>query len=1501
MALRIPYRKGSSRATGFFIAPEIVVTCAHAIEIEDDSDRLEIQAEAGSQQFVLRVTTEECFRSDDGLDVAMLRLAEGAGPEPDYVLGADGLATGDRLWTFGFPEGRYQGGKPASLVCEGFSRIRPAAELQLGRVSGIPIGPGYSGSPVLNRRTGAVCGMLCTSDLRGSAHLLPIADILKLSPDIRNAHQEPERHQRSWLDGLDDAQVRAGGWRYPGPALRSYLTLAARAAELHPYPGAVPGIVPPTLSEVYVHQEAWADSDSGHPYWEGQTLPARTVLEPPGSVVLIGGAGAGKSSLLRTAVATKVREWESGELIRWVPVRVQAADLVAAQPLPEAIADGVCDDLSALGLKQAWAAEMFAKPPFPDAEWLILVDGLDELMSTGQRRAVLTKLAGMYDQDKSLFRFVVATRPLASDESVIPSEWEQRCFELLPLTTSQFSEIAMNWFDWLELADPRSAAERFLAQVQERELVEVARNPLMATILCHLFAENPDASLPPGRSRIFDAFEELLNSRQYGSSAGGIRNQIVLALAPFGRTAEDAGERLLEQVPGLIRRLAWYRVNGDTAATIDLFNGWLSRLKPDHVPHAIWLDVLRDLLRRSGVLQERAGDFFFFHRTITEHLAAKFVADDGARSDTEFREFFKHDLWRETQSYARFLVAAWSNRPDLPGMLSGMLEKGGLAGARFVASLQMDGIELPTELYAGSLERLVSFAVDFKLPEPDRRAAAETILIGDKNAGISVLASAIRTRSLDASYRSWALETLAEIQNVLSPGPTRRSLENPLVHAMRQLVEHDDANGRDLIALVATDSTWPEREREWAAKALLEAGKPIADVLEPLIKSVRATYPDADVRLIDHAYDVAAYWHRGQKRKSGDPYITHPLAVATILAEWGMDTDAICAALLHDTVKNTPYTLVELRAEFGEDIATLVDSVTKLGDSAFQKAAEAGAAHKLVVAMSRDIRVPVIELACRLYDMRTIRYLVRGKQERKAQEVLEIYAPLAHRLCMNTIKWELEDLAFATLYPKRFDEIARLMSERAPRRDVFLQEVVEDVSADLREAEIKAGVTGRPKHCYSVYQKMIARNVGFDDIHDLVEVRVLVDSVRDCYAALGTVHARWNPVPGRFRDYIAMPKFNMYQALHTTVIGPGGKPVELQIRTWGMHRRTENGVAARWKYKEETMAGNARGSEATDDMPWLRQLVDWQRETADPAEVLESLRFDLGAAEVYVFTPRGEVIVLPQSATPVDFAYAIHTEVGHRTIGARVNGRLVALESALDNGNTVEISTSKAQDAGPSRDWLMFVKSARAQNTIQHWFSKERREVATETGKTAIVRALREHGLPLQRLVTGDALLTIAAELDCRDLSALYAAVGNGHVSAQSVAAKLVQLAGGMAGVQEDLAEAVVPTKPPFRPLGDPGVVVEGATDVWTRPSKCCTPVPGDEIGGFVTHRHGVSVHRNDCINFIHLAETQPERLDRGLIIASRRLRGKTVFFGSSVLLLAFSLSSTFGSSPLPV
>jgi GTP diphosphokinase / guanosine-3',5'-bis(diphosphate) 3'-diphosphatase len=627
--------------------------------------------------------------------------------------------------------------------------------------------------------------------------------------------------------------------------------------------------------------------------------------------------------------------------------------------------------------------------------------------------------------------------------------------------------------------------------------------------------------------------------------------------------------------------------------------------------------------------------------------------------------------------------------------------------------------------------------------------------------------------------------------------------------------------------------------------------------LEPLCRIVRNTHPKADLSVVEKAYHVAARAHAGQKRRSGDPYITHPLAVATILAELGMTPPTLAAALLHDTVEDTDYGLDELHRDFDEEITMLVDGVTKLDRVKYGQAAQAETVRKMVVAMAKDIRVLVIKLADRLHNARTWRYVAKESARRKARETLEIYAPLAHRLGMNTIKWELEDLSFATLHPKVYDEIVRLVAERAPSRDDYLASVIDQVQEDLRGAKLKATVTGRPKHYYSIYQKMIVRGRDFADIYDLVGIRVLVESVRDCYAVLGVVHARWNPVPGRFKDFIAMPKFNMYQSLHTTVIGPGGKPVELQIRTFAMHRRAEYGIAAHWKYKDGKASeidrraiDKAGDSQAPGDMAWLRQLLDWQKETEDPGEFLESLRFEIESNEVYVFTPRGDVVALPAEATPVDFAYAVHTEVGHRCIGARVNGRLVPLESTLDNGDVVEIFTSKAQGAGPSRDWLTFVKSARARNKIKQWFSRSRREEAIEHGKDGIARAMRKQDLPLQRMLSTESLTAIASDLRYPDISALYAAVGEGHVSAQSIVQKLVQSMGGEEGASEEAAEAATPERRrKRRVVGDPGVVVKDITDVWVKLARCCTPVPGDEIVGFVTRGSGVSVHRQDCSN----------------------------------------------------
>ena len=649
--------------------------------------------------------------------------------------------------------------------------------------------------------------------------------------------------------------------------------------------------------------------------------------------------------------------------------------------------------------------------------------------------------------------------------------------------------------------------------------------------------------------------------------------------------------------------------------------------------------------------------------------------------------------------------------------------------------------------------------------------------------------------------------------------------------------------------------------------------------LLPIMQACRNHHPDEDLSILERAYRRAVIQHSSQRRKSGEPYIIHPLAVAQILADLGMGPLVVAAGLLHDTVEDTDYTLDECRAEFGDTVTGLVDGVTKLSKMEYGDSAQAETIRKMVVAMSRDVRVLVVKLSDRVHNARTWRYVKSSSAQKKARETLDVYAPLANRLGMNAIKTELEELSFKVLYPKIYNEIVVLVARRAGQRDVYLAQILAEINEDLDAQHIKAYVTGRPKDYFSIYQKMIVRGHDFANIYDLVGVRIIVDTIRDCYAALGAVHARWSPVPGRFKDYIAMPKLNMYQSLHTTVVGPGGKPVEIQIRTWDMHRRAEFGIAAHWKYKENGQAGRAlstpdksdlkRGSDdnqelsEADNLKWIQQLADWTSETPDSNEFLGSLKEDLGAVEVYVFTPKGKIVSLPANATPVDFAYVVHTEVGHRTMGARVNGRLVPLDTKLENGDTVEVLTSKSDNAGPSRDWLSFVKSPKARNKIRQWFSKERRTEAIEEGRDELTRAMRKRNLPIGTLLTTQALVGVADELNFPNPDAVFAAIGDGQISTQNVIAHLVKDAGSDE-VDEEVEQEALPLRAvenAKKKTSSLGVSVKGVDDVWVKLARCCMPVPGDRIVGFITRNQGVSVHRADCQNMIDLQRRQPERV----------------------------------------
>lgn len=617
----------------------------------------------------------------------------------------------------------------------------------------------------------------------------------------------------------------------------------------------------------------------------------------------------------------------------------------------------------------------------------------------------------------------------------------------------------------------------------------------------------------------------------------------------------------------------------------------------------------------------------------------------------------------------------------------------------------------------------------------------------------------------------------------------------------------------------------------------------LVDVLD----AFREHHPRGNIELLRRAYEVAERAHAGQVRKTGEPYITHPLAVAKMLADYGLDESTLAAAFLHDTVEDTELTLAAVREQFGDEIASLIDGVTKLDRVRYtnREQAQAATIRKMVVAMAQDVRVLIIKLFDRLHNIRTVHALREEKQRRVAQETLDVYAPLAHRLGVQEIKHEFEDLCFSVLFPGPQVEIETKLAQIAPEREAFIEKMVGEVTGILGDAGIEAVVTGRPKHLYSIYRKMREQSRPFEDIHDLIGLRIVVDSTRDCYAALGLIHSHWVPVAGRFKDYIAMPKVNLYQSLHTTVIGPDGKPLEIQIRTEEMHRRAESGIAAHWRYKEGEIAV-------------LPQVdVDALMAEEDPEEFLANLKLDLHQEEVFVLTPGGDVKPLPEGSTPVDFAYSVHTEVGHHCVGARVNGRLVPLSTVLQSGDIVEVMTSKSRDASPSRDWLKFVRTGRAKSKIKHWFLKERRDQATTEGRD-MVHALFGREAPELSAVRRDEILgSIATELGQQDAESLVVAVGEGNVSIDSVLARLNRILKPLPDQDDGLF-----TPRRRRLPTDAHVVVEGQEDMLVHMARCCSPVPGDPIIGYVTVGRGVSVHRADCTNVSSLSDRRERAVD---------------------------------------
>lgn len=652
-------------------------------------------------------------------------------------------------------------------------------------------------------------------------------------------------------------------------------------------------------------------------------------------------------------------------------------------------------------------------------------------------------------------------------------------------------------------------------------------------------------------------------------------------------------------------------------------------------------------------------------------------------------------------------------------------------------------------------------------------------------------------------------------------------------------------------------------------------GTPLADLglaaatgdsdVEALVREVHGHHPQADGDAIRRAYRFAEDRHQGQERHSGEPYITHPLGVARIVAGLGLDVETIQAALLHDVVEDTGATLADVEAEFGAPVAAMVDGVTKLTRIHFESQEERQAENyrKLIISMSSDIRVLLVKLSDRLHNMRTLSYMSKSKQMQKARETLEVYAPLAHRLGIHSLKWELEDLSFAALHPKRYAEIQQMVNQRRGDREAYVHDAGEILRAELQAVGIEpVEITGRAKHFYSIYEKMTRKGKEFNEIYDLTAMRVIVDSVKDCYGAVGIIHSLWKPMPGRFKDFIAMPRLNMYQSLHTTVIGPQGTPLEIQIRTPEMHQTAEYGVAAHWLYKEDARApAAAEGGGSGDRLEWLSRMMDWQQDTTDPGEFMDTLRSDLYSQEVYVFTPKGEVRALPAGSTPLDFAYDVHTDVGHRCVGAKVNGRIVPLTHQLESGDFVEVLTSKSP-RGPSRDWLGVVQTSKARSKIRSFFSRERREDAEHQGRDSLQDALRKAGLPSQRIVGSPLFAQVIQEMGFKRAEDFYISLGSGKTSVQVVVNKIIarlKTDDGQVEPSRTLPDAREGRARQAAPSSDMGIEIEGVADVLVRLAKCCKPVPGDDIVGYISLGRGITIHREDCPNARALMRS-PER-----------------------------------------